>query len=254
MANNPIHHKLFIDPLYSRGEYYDKSTGEKDAAYKIDQLRNLLLFNPRCIPNRICRIADVGCGSGKTTFLLQEMLKNFSGSLPLVDGYDIHPYIDKFTGGNSVRFFSGDFCSIADGIYDLVVLFDVIEHVLAPLSFLRNVSEHSRLLAFHIPLDDTILSWVRNLPRENISHPGHILVLDLPAAINLIALSGLRIIDFQYSPGFRAPSGKETYNQKLLYPIRATLYRFSPYITQKLIGGVSVTVLAWTIKGLSDQS
>lgn len=244
----------FIDPFYLRGEFYLKSTGGQDASYKVDQLRELLRRNADRLPIEIRRIADVGCGTGETTLLLQEMVSDFTGSLPAVDGFDIHPYIDKISGGNSVRFFSGDFCAVADDIYDLVVLFDVIEHVPDPVSFLREVSKHARLLALHIPLDNSFFSLIRDLPRENLILPGHIIVLDLPAAINLLTLSGLRVLDYCYSPGFLSPSGKKTRYQRFMRPFRRILYKISPYLTQKLLAGVSVTVLAWTIVELLHQS
>jgi SAM-dependent methyltransferase len=244
----------FIDPLYLQGEFYEKSTGSEDASYKVDELCQLIKCNPSCLPKRECRVADVGCGTGKTTFLLQGMINNYTGSLPLVDGYDIHPYISKFSDNDSIRFFAGDFCSLAKDVYDLVVLFDVIEHIIDPILFLKEVSAHTSLLAFHIPLDNSIFSLLRNLTRENLTLPGHILVLDLPAAINLLTFSGLRVLDYRYSPGFLSPSGGKTRLQRLMRPFRKVMYKISPYLTQKLLSGVSVTVLAWTPLGLSHSS
>jgi SAM-dependent methyltransferase len=244
---------MFVDPIYIKGQFYEKSTGSIDAAYKINQLYQILLRNVARLPKKLERVADVGCGTGKTTFMLQQMVKDLTGSIPLLDGYDVHPNIWEYPESDSIHFFAEDFCANVNKDYDMVVLFDVIEHVPDPVHFIQEVSRHTRLLAFHIPLDDAILSWIRNLPRENLTHPGHLLVLDLASALNLLTMSGLRIFDFDYSPGFRSPSGRVTFSQKITNPFRAILFRLSPYLAQKLLAGVSLTVLAWTSKGLSEQ-
>ena len=222
--------KTFIDPLYLKGDFYEKSAGGLDAAYKVNQLRQLLVRNQTIFATGNWHIADVGCGTGETTIQLHTMMNDLYGIEASVEGYDIHPYIKTREISDSIRYINGDFCQIADGIYDLVVLFDVIEHIPDPITFLKVVSGHARLLALHIPLDDSFLSWVRNLPREGLFHPGHILVFDLPAVINLLAYSGLRIQDYAFSPSFQAPSCKKSLSQKLLYPFRSVMYILSPYL------------------------
>lgn len=233
-----------FDPLYLSGEFFQQSEGSKDAAYKIAQIEALLARNKNFLPQVINRVADVGCGTGATTHLLQDMIQDMTGVLPLVHGYDIHPFVSSLPRRSNIEFFSGDFCVAAEGTYDSAALLDVIEHVPDPIRFIRSVSRKARLMVFHIPLDDSILSLIRHLPRANLSFFGHLLVLDVAAAINLLTFSGLRVLDFEYSPVFRAPSGRQTRRQKLLGPFRALLYRLSPYLAQKLVGGVSLTVLA----------
>lgn len=243
-----------IDPSYLKGDFFKQSHGDVDADYKVQQLRKLLQLNKNNVKPKNERIADVGCGTGKTTYLLHAMLTELWGIPVKTDGYDIHPYMSQITEEQNVHFFSKDFCSIPhEDLYDLVILFDVIEHIPDPISFLHEVGKSSRVLALHIPLDDSLLSWLRNLQRSKLSHPGHIVTLDVSAAINLLAFSGLRILDFAYSPVFRAPSGRETLSQRLINPIREISYRFSPYLTQKILAGVSLTVLAWTPHGLESQ-
>lgn len=168
-----------------------------------------------------------------------------------VEGFDVHPNVSQFPSDESVRFIRGDFCRVATDLYDMAVLFDVIEHIPDPIGFLRLVGQQTRFIALHIPLDDTIVSGIRNLYRQNIQHPGHIIALDTTAALNLLAFSGLRIIDFTYSPAFRAPSNAETPLQRIANPMRSILYRLSPFVLQKILGGVSLTVLAISPLGLS---
>ncbi|PKO04177.1 MAG: hypothetical protein CVU41_18420 [Chloroflexi bacterium HGW-Chloroflexi-3] len=239
-----------IDPYYVNGEFFKISSGEKDAEYKVNQLANLMLDSLPTFRFTNGRVADVGCGTGKTTFLLKDMLEKYFNSPIFIDGYDIHPALPKLKSDN-VNFYTRDFISIDHNlIYDLVVLFDVIEHVINPMEFLSEVSKHTKYVGLHIPLDDSFFTWTRNIPRKNLTHPGHLSIFNSASAINLITNSGLRIIDFSYSPVFKAPSGAETKTQIMTNPIRSIFYNLSPYITQKFLGGVSLIIIAATKYGL----
>ena len=243
-----------IDPMYSNGVYVRESSGYKDAAYKVDQLirlpaRNENLFHEGGVPQTV---ADVGCGSGRTTFLLGERLTSLRGVSPLVDGCDVHSDLPESAEGGP-SFISGDFCVAARRVYDMVVLFDVMEHVPGPAEFLAAAGRFARLVALHIPLDDSLFGWLRGLPSHKLEFPGHLLVLNPSTAMNLLAIAGLRVVDFRYSPVFRAPSGWQTMRQRMLYPVRAVAYALSPYMTQRLLGGVSLVVLAKTRLGLEER-
>jgi SAM-dependent methyltransferase len=253
MTQNSTYQSI-VDPSYLKGDFFKLSHGDVDACYKVQQLRKLLQSNERNVKLRSGRIVDIGCGSGKTTYLLHTMLTELWGIPIKIDGYDIHPYVSQIAEEENAHFFFKDFCSVPHkDMYDLAVLFDVIEHIPDPISFLREVGKSSRILALHIPLDDSLLSWLRSLQRSKLSTPGHLVTLDVPSAINLLTFSGLRILDFAYSPVFMAPSGRETLSQRLINPIREISYRISPYLTQKFLAGVSLTVLAWTPYGLASQ-
>jgi SAM-dependent methyltransferase len=231
-----------IDPYYLTGSFFSASKGYQDSDYKVAELKKIIKLN--ISEHLIKKVADVGCGAGHTTFAIQKMLSElFHFPLP-VDGYDIHPQVDQFQDNANVRFFRQDFTQKDVQLYDLVILFDVIEHVPDPITFLKGVSSHGRYLVLHIPLDNSWMCGIRNLWRANLSHPGHLIILDVPTALNLLTFSGLRIRDYSLSPAFTAPSGKETRLQKILYPFRTLLYQISPYLLQQSLGGVSLTILA----------
>lgn len=240
-----------IDPMYSKGHFWDKSSGHLDAPFKVKQFAALLRQNSGFLPVPVRKIADVGCGKGTTTHTLGDFFKDSAEVGFQVDGYDVHPKVEELSAGKNVRFIAGDFCSIAKDVYDLAVLFDIVEHVPDPIGFLKGVARFAGRLALLIPLDDVIFSWLRNLPKKKLNHPGHILVLDAPATLNLLAFSGLRVVDYSFVAVFRAPSGRETQRQRLLNPIREVLYRISPVLLQKTFGGVSMMVLAVSPRVLS---
>jgi SAM-dependent methyltransferase len=237
----------WIDPYYSTGQFDSESDGFRDASYKIVELQKLLDSSrqfPSLFP--LSRVADVGCGSGHTTFLLQAMCSQngYGNGDVYVEGYDVHPAVLTYQNGTNIKFVHGDFCTLDMPLFDLTILFDVIEHVPAPVEFLRQVAFRSRFVALHIPLDDSVFSWYRQLPLKNLRNPGHLLILDSPAALNIVAMAGLRTMLFRYSPVFQAPSGSISRVQKLLNPLRVLLYYFNPYLLQKTLGGISLMVLA----------
>ncbi len=235
----------WIDPYYSTGKFHIESEGFRDASFKIGELKKLLDTSrqfPSLFP--LTRVADVGCGSGYITYLLEEMCSQNGYGDVCVVGYDVHPDILSYQGNEKVEFVHGDFCAMDVTMFDLAILFDVIEHVPAPIEFLRQVAVRSRFVALHIPLDDSIFSWLRLIPLKNLFHPGHLLVMDTAAALNVVAIAGLRTLNFRYCPAFQAPSGSATREQKFIKPLRSLLYRFNPYLLQKMLGGVSVMLLA----------
>src|SRR5262249_51407849 len=133
---------------------------------------------------------------------------------------------------------------------DLVTMFDVFEHVPAPLHFLENVSAHAKILGLHIPLDNCLNVAIRNMHRDKLKDPGHLIALDTAAALNVLAFAGLQTLDYKYTFGFSAPSGRKTLMQKIVYPLRRGLAILSPWLLAKTFGGASLMALAITARGV----
>ncbi len=246
--------KSVLDPYYTSGEYLKSASGSLDSAFKVDQLRQLLgTSRSRRYDPPLNRVADVGCGDGSTTLLLHDMLRSF-GAQPTLFGYDIHPGVSSLPSTSEVTFISADFLAVSAEVFDLVVLFDVIEHIPDPISYLRAVAQKTRWVALHIPLDDSLMVNFRGLSREYLAVPGHLVVLDAASAVNLVTYAGLSIRDYAYTPGFRSPGSRQSRLQKLLYPFRAGLFPVSPYLLQRTLGGVSLMVLAQTPLGIESGS
>lgn len=252
MENNNFQGK--IDPYYTSGDFFLSSQGNLDSEYKVEQLSKIIRRNIDAVVFRNGKVADVGCGTGKTTFLLQEMLTQYTDITIEAYGYDVHPYVNNIAGTESVHFSCGDFCRINHQyVFDLVVLFDVIEHIIDPISFIKDIAKSCRTIAFHIPLDDSYFTWIRDLPKLKISKPGHLLNLDASSALNLLAYSGLRVVSYEYSPVYKSSSSNKSLIHQIMNQIRGLSFLISPFLTQKYFAGVGLLVLAVTTIGLSDQ-
>ncbi len=189
-------------------------------------------------------MADVGCGSGAATIGVVSGLTALGFTVTEAVGYDVSPHVAALRHPQ-VRFVHDDFV-VGERRFDLVTLFDVIEHVPDPVGFLRQVSQRARFVGLHIPLDDSLNCSARDLYRQALKDPGHLIALDTVSALNLLAFAGLRVVDYEYVFGFQAPSGSPTLLSKCIYPLRAALAALSPWLLAKTLGGVSLMVLCRT--------
>ncbi len=230
------------DPYASGAYFEDTGRHSEDAAFKIQEL--LRIFDPLAEQHRwkIQSYADVGCGSGDVVSGLSQALRQRGQPLDQVQGYDVSPHVASLTR-EGVQLIHGDFSQTETQV-DLVTLFDVFEHVAEPIEFLKRISQRTKLLALRIPLDHTLNNSLRDWFKKGMSNPGHILFMDPVFALNILTLSGLRVLDYSYSFGFNAPSGHSTRLSRAARPARAALAKLSPYLLSKTLGGASLVVVA----------
>ena len=240
-------------PDYATGAYFaDASRHSEDLRFKAEAF---LRFFPPVVKRTgltITSYADVGCGSGQVIKLVADGLRSQGFVLTSVKGYDVYPQVASLQQ-EGVTFVCADFCQTED-FADLVTLFDVFEHVPDPLGFIRLAAERSYVLGFHIPLDASLNTALRDRYRVKLNNPGHLVFLDTSAALNLLALAGLRVFDYQYTFAFQAPSGRTTGLSKLALAVRAPLARLNPWLMSKTVGGASLLVVALTARGLQAMA
>jgi hypothetical protein len=192
---------------------------------------------------------DVGCLTGKVVESVANGLRSRGHSLSTVKGYDVSPRVKNFTLPG-IDFVQGDF-TISEERVDLVTLFDVLEHVLRPVEFVRAIGDRCLYLGLHIPLDDSLVNGLANGFQRRLNYPGHLTYLNPASALTLMAHCGLRVVHYEYTLGFQAPSGSLTRKQRSLKPLRSVVAKWSPWLTSRLLGGVSLMVLCATERGLS---
>lgn len=229
---------------YTSGAYFqDPGRHGADAKFKAECFMRLFAKNARRINIAALKsYTDVGCGSGAAVQLIADALRHNGVPLETVKGYDVSPHV-KSLHSTSIQFVHGDFCE-AHEHSDLVTLFDVVEHVVDPIGFLKKISKRCHIVGLHIPLDDSLSNALRDRFHDLIEDPGHILFLDATRALNLITLAGLKIIAYDYTFGFLAPSGHASVLSKTIFPLRLLMSKASPWLLSKTLGGASLMVIA----------
>jgi SAM-dependent methyltransferase len=242
------------DTHYTNGEYFkDPHRHSEDASFKADQFLQLLSRSLSPVHTQIDSYVDVGSGSGDATRIVARGLRDLGCHLVSAKGYDVSPHVRQLERVDDVEFVNADFCQ-SDEQADLVTLFDVIEHVLDPIGFIKQVARRCRIIGFHIPLDDSVNAAMRDLFRSKVKDPGHLIFMDGVSALNLLAMAGVRVVDYQYTMAFGAPSGRASWFARLITPARIVAASLSPWFLSKTFGGVSLMVVALTANGLRTVS
>jgi SAM-dependent methyltransferase len=244
-----------IDPLYSTGAYFeDPARHSEDARFKSGHCMKVLrrVIQQKQYTDEIRSYIDVGCGSGAVVKLVSEALKDEGFPLTVVKGYDISPHVQHLRH-EGIEFHYRDFCQSSEFV-DLVTLFDVFEHVPDPIRFIKQVASRCRLISFHIPLDLTLSVALRDAYRSRLENPGHLLFMDTASALNMLTLSGLRVLDYAYTFNYLSPSGHDTLLRKLMMPLRFAIGQTSPWLLSKTLGGASLMVVAATAQAFSGDA
>ncbi len=232
---------------YSSGRYALAYTGDDDEfkAHDFLSLFDRVAEVYRLDPNSYI---DIGCLGGGVVEAIANGLRSRGHPLSTVKGYDVSPNVEDFVRPG-IEFVHGDFTTSEEQV-DLVTLFDVLEHVLQPVEFVRAIADRCKYLGVHIPLDDSVANGVFNRFRSRLDYPGHLIYLNPASALSLMAHCGLRVVDYEYTHGFKAPSGSLTRKQRAIKPLRSAFATASPWVASRLVGGVSLMVLCATERGL----
>lgn len=227
--------------LYTQGSYLEQNPAwhVEDSAWKARQVLSMLKRN-KLSPRRVC---DVGCGAGEVLAELAGMLDPGTA----FTGYDISPQAIQMAetrAGAQLSFVLGDITKLQTPRFDLLLGMDVVEHVEDPYGFLRSLRPHADLSIFHIPLDMTAHAVARNLIIGTCREPyGHLSYFQKETALATLADAGYEVIDWFYTPSSFAhpPAGSR---DRLIRSLRRTLFKAAPDLTQRLLGGWSLLVLA----------
>ena len=228
-----------VSDKYTSGEYFrDPARYGDDATFKVGELSRLLQRQPSGSLT-IDTFADVGCGSGAAAEMLKGVLSDLGHRISEAYGFDISPHVAQLRS-ERVRLVHGDFCTVGP-VVDLVVLFDVIEHVADPSEFLRAVAGRCRWIALHIPLDDTVGNAARDNYLRLMRGGGHITFFNTVSALNLLSAARLQVIDYLHTRPMLPP--RAGLRQRLLHPVRSVFGRLSPGLVAGLLGGTMMVLV-----------
>jgi cyclopropane fatty-acyl-phospholipid synthase-like methyltransferase len=230
-----------FEKIYRDGAYAAKNPdwSAADAPWKAGMIAALLKKNKIDFHEMI----EVGCGSGKILSSLQETFpgKNYKG-------YDISPQAialaQKIVNPQLV-FKEADFIIDFDGITDVLLVIDVVEHVADYYGFLNRLHSKSNNFVFHIPLDlscRTIFKPHVNLQqRQSV---GHIHYFTKDAVLWMLEDCGYRVVDWHYTKPRIDLDKVKGMKANIKKALRNYSYRIAPEWSVKLWGGYSMMILA----------
>jgi SAM-dependent methyltransferase len=223
------------DDLYTGDRYLALTSGAwhlEDAPFKARYIDKLVRRNA-LRPRTVC---ELGCGAGGVLDALQRSWA------PPIDftGYEISPAANALSqqfARPGLRFVLGDVFATRE-VYDLSLVLDVIEHVEDCFSFLRQAREKGQYKIYHIPLEITCATALRDILGRGYAL-GHIHHFCRSTALAALAHTGHRVVDWLYTP-----VGLER-AKRLRTRLANTLRRVLPSdLAARLVGGYSLLVLA----------
>lgn len=225
---------------YQSGEYLSKNPtwDVEDSPWKGAEVIKIWDRN-RLHPHSV---VEVGCGAGGVLAFLQSKKPHCQYS-----GYEIASAAASFWGAPKqlgISFQVADFLSAETPHYDLLLLLDVLEHLPNPFDFLSGLRGRAEYYIFHVPLDLSAVSVLRESPllkvREKV---GHIHYFTKGLAFSLLRECGYDILDWNYTgASFSVP--QTTWKTKLAKLPRRLAYAVNRDFGVRLLGGDTLMVLA----------
>lgn len=225
---------------YQSGDYLanNPTWDAEDSEWKAEQVLMTLRENG-IQPGSV---VEVGCGAGAVLAALERNLPNSE-----FKGYDIAPDAVPFWAKHQsarTSFEVGDFFQLNNRHYDLLLLLDVVEHVPDPFHFLTSLRGHADYFVFHIPLDLSSISVLREKPLLHVRNKvGHIHYFTKGLALTLLKECGYTVIDWRYTgAAYSAP--QRTLKTRLANIPRYLICKFNKDMGVRLFGGETLIVLA----------
>jgi SAM-dependent methyltransferase len=226
------------EDLYTSGAYLDANPDwhADESPWKAEVIIAMLRKHS-IVPSSIL---DIGCGVGVVLRLLAEEYQSAT-----CEGYDISPIVIKMARRSEtprLRFRVG--MPEPGARYDLQLAVDVAEHVEDAQGWLRSRLGQSNYTVIHLPLDLTFHRVLRPKALLNIRRRyGHLHFYNRDLALEAVRTAGFEVIDWAYTEEFRFGKPKAL-GARILRSLRSALYRLSPDLSVRLVGGCRLLILA----------
>lgn len=227
--------------LYTGGAYLRQNPTwhAEDSPWKASQILKMLERNgiaPRTV-------AEVGCGAGETLDILH-------GRFPpdcRLRGFEISPQAFDLCAPkvkDRLTFELADFTRDTTETFEVLLCIDVIEHVEDCFTFLRELRTRARFKVFHIPLDLSVQSVLRETPLVvGRRTAGHVHYFTKRIALSLLEETGHRVVDHFYTPGGLASHGNGSLKRALARLLWRASFALHPDLAVRTFGGYSLMVL-----------
>lgn len=201
-----------------------------DSPWKADQILAMLRGE------QVETVCEVGCGAGE---ILRQLHDRMPATRRLV-GFEIAEVPLAMAAERATERLSFKLMDAADDdeVFDLMLIMDVIEHVLDPISFLRNLRFKAKRTILHVPLDLSVQSVIRPGKlmtwRERV---GHIHYFTPETAIATVRDAGYVIRGHVFTRSFDLEA--TTVKSRLARVPRRLL---PEAITVRLLGGYAILI------------
>ncbi len=192
-------------------------------------------------------VCDIGCGTGLALAELKRRVSTVKKAVGYEPSSDapIHPEAKDL-----IEYRREDATTSTD-VFDLAMMLDVFEHVEDYIGFLRNCHHLATYYAFHIPLDATVIAILTSGFAASRKSLGHLHYFTRVSALATLEHCGYQPIHWHFTKsGWEGPpSPKNKRNPwSMLNVMRRTIHVFSPEYTHRLLGGLSLLVIAKAVK------
>ena len=231
-----------IEKKYIQDTYFKKNpTWDQEDSYFKGEIVYNLLTSAKIYPKNI---ADIGCGSGDVLVYLRRVFNDCE-----FYGFDISPFLIQFWKekvSENINFTCGDFFITNNRNYDIILLLDVIEHLENPHEYLARINKFANYFVFHIPLDLSVNSILREEPllraRRNV---GHIHYFTKNIALDLLQECGYEILYWNYT-GISLLKTRHTQYNFLTEIRKLSKFILSDDFRVRLFGGETLIALCRT--------
>jgi hypothetical protein len=155
--------------------------------------------------HQVTSYADVGCGSGDAVRSVTHGLRERGFQLRSAKGFDVSPHVARLAAEGGVEFANVDFA--AAGGYRSRDAVHVVEHA-DPIGFIRALPGAARFWAARAARQ-SLNAAARDLFRGKVTDPASG-VSRRRGGAQPSGVRGLRVVDYTYTLGFQAPSGRAT--------------------------------------------
>jgi len=233
-----------VENRYKSTQYlsHNPSWDIEDSPWKAGKVFELL----STVGSQANSICEVGCGAGG---VLAE-LRSFYPDSELF-GYDIAPDAASFWEkheSRNIHFHLGDFLQENGRRYDVLLLLDVIEHLENPFDFLARLHARADCFVFHIPLDLSAVSIVREKPllhgREKV---GHIHYFTKEIALCFLRECHYDVVEWRYTE-VSVSGPRRGWKTRLASLPRRLAYSIHKDLGVRCFGGETLMVLAKPVR------
>jgi hypothetical protein len=226
---------MYLDGSYVKN---NPSYHVEDSPWKTQQILKMVNMH-QLQPNSVC---EIGCGAGEILRQLQDDLSKDA----TFHGYDISPQAIELAqqkANQRLQFYCQDLLLKDTDLYDLLLCIDVFEHVEDYMDFLRRLRQKSVYKIFHIPLDLSVQTVLRETPIVDLRHSvGHLHYFTKETALLTLKDTGYEIVDWFYTS--TAIALGKTLKTKIANLPRKLLSSIAPDLTVRIFGRYSMLVLA----------